>query len=110
MFLGKEGSFQFISPEELFEFNDDGREQDVEEMSAFFDLVKQGYRIVPNRKHRKDRGGNQYKYQDFNRNGNTEGVKVVSIGKIFDFISGLYDNKFTIDFTYDDLIEEAEQA
>jgi hypothetical protein len=110
MFLGKEGSFQFVTPDELFEFNDDGRDQDVEEMSAFFDLVKQSYRIIPNRKNSIDRGGKQYIYQDFNRSGNNEGVKVVLIGKIPEFIEGLYDNKFTINFSYDDLIEEAEQA
>lgn len=110
MFLGKEGNFQFITADELFKFNDNSREADIEEMSAFFDLVKVGYKPIITRKTRNDVGGNLYKFQNFNRNGNSDGAKVLSVGKIFDFIEGLYDNKFSINFTYDDLIEEAEQA
>lgn len=110
MFLGKEGNLQFITADALFHFNDTGREDDVNDMIAFFDLVKAGYKVIITRKTRTDQGGNVYKYQNFNRNGNSDGAKVVGIGKIFDFIEGLYDNKFTINFTYDELLEEAEQA
>jgi hypothetical protein len=110
MFLGKEGDNPIVTPDVLFEFNDNAREDDVNDMSAFFDLVKAGYKIIVSRKTRIDQGGNLYKYQNFNRNGNSDGAKVVNIGKIFEFIEGLYDNKFAINFTYDDLLEEAEQA
>ena len=110
MFLGKEGNFQFMTAEQLFQFNDNSREDDILEMAAFFDLVRAGHRIIITRKTRVDKGDNPYKFQNFNRNGNSDGAKVLSIGKIFDFIEGLYDNKFAINFTYDELIEEAEQA
>lgn len=110
MFLGKEGNLQFITADELFHFNDHSREDDVNEMVAFFDLVKAGYKPIITRKTRKDQGGNPYKYQSFNRNGNPDGVKVLLIGNIFDFIEGLYDSKYVINFTYDELIEEAEQV
>lgn len=110
MFLGKEGDFQFITADELSEFIDNGREDDIQEMSDFFDLVKAGYSIIVRRKKRTDKSGNRYQYPNFNRNGNTDGAKVVGIGKMFDFVQGLYDNKFTINFTFDELIEEAEQA
>lgn len=109
-FLGKEGIYQFTTPDQLFQFNDNAREEDVAEMAAFFDLVKAGYRIIVTRKTRVDQGGQTYKFQNFNRNGNSDGAKVVNVGNIFDFIEGLYDNKFTINFTYDELLEEAEQA
>jgi len=109
-FLGKDGCTPYITPKVLLDFNDDGREDDVSEMSAMFSLANARHRIIVTRKVRTDKGRNRYKFQNFNRNGNPDGAKVVLIGNIEQFLEDLYDNKFVINFTYDDLIEEAEQA
>lgn len=108
-FLGKEGTTPYVTPEQLFEFNDNSRQEDVDEAGRFIDLGKQ-YGIVSCKNPRLDKGGNRYAYPVFNRNGNTDGVKVVEFGNIFQFIQDLYDRKFAIGFTYDDLIVEAEQS
>lgn len=110
MFLGKTGREPYVIPEQLFQFNDHAREDDVDEMAAFFDLIKEGLKMVVRRKAQTDVGGNPYKYPNFIRPKSPEGAKVVLIGNIDQFIKDYQAGKIRTDFTYDDLIAEAEQA
>lgn len=110
MFLGKVGTVKYLTPEQLFQFNDYAREEDVEEMAAFFDLIKEGLKMVVRRKPQYDISGNAYKYPNFIRPKSPEGVKVILIGKIDQFIKDYQAGKVKTNFTYVDLIAEAEQA
>ncbi|WP_345954758.1 hypothetical protein [Mucilaginibacter sp. PAMB04168] len=109
-FLGKEGAIAYLTPQQLFSFNDHAREEDVDHFANVIELGKQ-FRMTGCQKPKApDKGGNKYVWPVFNRNGNVDGGKVLNIGNLYQFINDLYDRKFTIGFTYDDLIEEAEQV
>lgn len=109
-FLGKEGTVAYLTPQQLFTFNDNSREEDVDYFADVIELSKQ-YKMVDCKKPKTpDKGGNNYVWPIFNRNGNSAGGKVLNIGNLYQFVNDLYDRKFTIGFTYDDLIEEAEQV
>jgi hypothetical protein len=109
-FLGKVGGTAYITPQLLFTFNDNAREEDVDYFANVIDLGRQ-YKMTGCRKSKNpDKGGNHYMWPVFNRNGNVDGGKVLDIGNLFQFVKDLYDRKFIIGFTYDELIEEAEQV
>jgi hypothetical protein len=109
MFLGKDGHEAYLFAEQLFDFTDNARVEDIESFAHVLELGKQ-FRMIGCSKPKTDKGGNLYIYPAFSRNGNNDGGKVLNIGKLFQFVNDLYDRKFIIGFTYDDLIEEAEQA
>jgi len=108
-FLGKEGNTPYLTPQQLLTLNDYGRQADIISFVHVLELSKQ-YQMIACSAPKPDRGGNEYVWPTFNRNGNSDGGKVLNIGNLFQFITDLYDRKFTVGFTYDDLIDEAEQA
>jgi hypothetical protein len=110
MFLGKEGKEPYIDPKTLLTFIDNSRIEDVDEMEAFFMLVKENLKMSVNRKIKTDIKGNRYKFETFFRAKGSEGVKVMLIGDIQRFISDYQAGKFEIDFTLEDLVSEAEVA
>lgn len=99
----------YLSIELIIKFNDEARESDVEHFAHVLELG-QRFRMVGCSRIQKDRSGNEYIYPAFSRNGNNDGGKVLNIGNLFLFVNDLYDRKFVIGFTYDELIEEAEKA
>ncbi|WP_158827657.1 hypothetical protein [Mucilaginibacter lacusdianchii] len=109
-FLGKDGSTPYVKPEELLAFNDNGRIADIEGMATLFNLIKGRHQIIINRKDGKDKAGKAYKYQPFNNGGMADGAKVVLISRMADFFNDLYSKKVITEFTYDELLEEAERA
>lgn len=110
LFLGKEGGTPYLTPQQLLTFNDNAREEDVDYFANVVELSRQFQMTGCRRSKTPDRGGNYYLWPIFNRNGNVDGGKVLNIGNLFQFIQDLYDRKFTVGFTYDELIDEAEQA
>lgn len=109
-FLGKDGSTAYIETKTLLNFIDTARDEDIEELDSFFDLTKEGLKMAINRRVLVDKGGNPYKYENFIRPRGPEGVKVPLIGDIKQFIIDYQAGKFSIDFTLEDLVAEAEQA
>ncbi|MEN0054471.1 MAG: hypothetical protein AAGC65_12430 [Mucilaginibacter sp.] len=98
---------KYLNRETLLNFIDKGRIDDVEEFSAFFDLLKQGREYAFPRKKREDKGRNPYKYASFLGTG--EGCKVMLIGNMENFILDYTRKLCTIDFTLEELIEQAEK-
>jgi hypothetical protein len=109
-FLGKDGKSAYIEPKTLLHFIDTARTEDIEEMESFFNLVKEDLKMAINRRINVDRGGNRYKYENFIRPKGPEGVKVQIIGEIERFIKEYQQGKFSINFTLEQLVEEAEKA
>lgn len=110
MCLGKIGNFRYITPKELLYFIDHGRIEDIQEMDAFFNLVKEKNKMAINRRIQKDKGGNPYRYENFIRPRGNEGVKVMVIGNILQFIADYQQDKWVTNFTLDDLVVEAEKG
>jgi hypothetical protein len=108
MFLGKNGSTPYVDAKTLLNFIDNARTEDVDEMESFFNLVKEELKMAINRRVNTDRGGNSYKYENFLRPKGPEGVKVQMVGDIQRFITDYQAGKFTIDFTLEELVTEAE--
>ena len=109
-FLGKDGPTAYIETKTLLHFIDTARDEDIEELDSFFDLVKEDLKMAINRRVLVDRGGNPYKYENFIRPRGPEGVKVPLIGNIKQFIIDYQASKFSIEFTLEDLVAEAESA
>ena len=109
-FLGKDGKEAYITSSVLLQFIDTARNEDIEEMDSFFSLIKENLKMAINRRELTDRGGNKYKYENFLRPKGPEGVKVVLIGDMQRFITEYQQGAFTIDFTLEELVEEAEKA
>jgi hypothetical protein len=108
MFLGKEGQDPIIAPEPLLDFYDNGCNEDVDEMDGFFDLINQRRKFSLNLRERKDAGGKLYLYVNFLGSMGPEGKKVLLIGKMKQFITNLHRGLVSIDFTFEQLVEEAE--
>jgi len=109
-FLGKDGGPAYVTPQQLLEFVDTARIEDIEEFQALFGLVKEQLQIVVPRKQRMDRGARPYKYPNFIRPNSPDGVKVVLIGNINQFMMDYRDGKFITNFTLEDLVTEAEKV
>lgn len=110
MFLGKVGDTTYVSPKNLMAFVEGARLEDVQEFDALLQLTKERLRIVFDRKIRTDKGGYDYQYLNFVRPNAIEGVKAVLIDNVKQFIIDYRDAKFTINFTLDELVAEAEKA
>lgn len=110
MFLGKEGNNAYIDPAALLNFIDNGRIEDIKEMEAFFNLVNEQLKMAINRRVQSDKAGLPYKYENFLRPKGPEGVKVIIIGRIKEFILDYQSGQFAIDFNLEDLVNEAEKA
>jgi hypothetical protein len=109
-FLGKDGSTPYVEPKTLLHFIDTARTEDVEEMQSFFGLVKEELKMAINRRINTDRGGNPYKFENFIRPKGPEGVKLMLIDNIQQFVADYQAGKITINFTLEDLVEEAEKV
>jgi hypothetical protein len=101
---------QYISSKSLLQFVDGGRIEDVQELEALFDLTKEGLKISLPRHTRKDRGGLDYKYATFLRANGPDGVKVIMLDNIDEFMIAYRDKQFTTNFTLEELVSEAEKA
>lgn len=110
MFLGKGESPAYVTPHQILQFVDKGRLEDVKELEGFFDMVKERLKIIVPRNPRTDKSAVPYKYTTFIRPNSPDGAKVVLIGNINQFMDDYRDGKFSIDFTFEELVAEAEKA
>lgn len=107
-FLGKEGSRKYPSSIEAFlTYCKSLRELEIEQLEQFFSNVKAGRRYIGTIVTRMDKGNRPYKYITFNNLGGNRGVKVVVNEWMNKFINDYYDHKIQIDFTLEQLVEEA---
>ncbi|RZM24753.1 MAG: hypothetical protein EOO88_21730 [Pedobacter sp.] len=109
-FLGKTGKEAYVKPTDLLTFVDDGRIEDIQSMDHFFSLIKEDLKMVINRKVLIDRGGVKYKFERFLRPKGEEGEKVVCLGRIEQFTADFQRGKFIIDFSFEELVAEAEKV
>jgi hypothetical protein len=110
MFLGLTGEEAYVKPEQLLHFIDTGRIEDIQEADACVTLVKDRTKVAIPRRVLVDKGGNPYKYPTFIQPNGPDGVKVVQVGNIFQFLTDYHKGRFVIDFTLDDLVTAAENA
>ncbi|RVU02370.1 hypothetical protein EOD41_00060 [Mucilaginibacter limnophilus] len=91
-------------------FGETLRDEDEEELSAFFSLINEKLKMTIHRRIQTDRGGKRYKYENFLRPKGPEGVKVILGGNMLQFIKDYQAGLFETNFTLDDLIAEAHKV
>ena len=106
-YLGKETGSNYSTPEKFVSYAKSLREHEVEQLQQFFDFVKNGKRIVGTLIGRKDRAGRPYLHPSFHMANSSQGVKVIIEGGLGAFIKDYQEGKVTIDFTLEELVEEA---
>lgn len=108
-FLGKEeGNTEIYPNPSLFlNYVKSLTEVEFEQFEQFFDFVKKENRIVGSLVTRTDRAEKSYVFPNFLRNRGTTGVKLVMEPSIIKFLNLYMDSKISIDFTLEDLVDEA---
>lgn len=108
-FLGKEAGNTEIYPNPLLFLNyvKSLTEAEFEQLEQFFDFVKKENRIVGSLVTRTDRAERSYIFPNFLRNRGTTGVKLIMEPSIIKFLNLYMDSKIAIDFTLEDLVDEA---
>lgn len=108
MFLGKDNCQAYIEPATLLHFVDNGRIENVLQTGEFIDGVYHRRKFSISLLDRKDSVGEPYTYQSFLNPMGPEGKKVMSIGNMKQFIIDCHRGMFVTDFTFEQLIQEAE--
>jgi hypothetical protein len=106
-FLGKDGSTGYFKPDELLDYARSLREPEIEQADQTFQCVNAGLRTTGSFVTRVDKGGRQYTYLTFNKINASVGLKVILEGGMKQFINDYQDGKISIDFTLEQLVEEA---
>lgn len=83
------------------------RKEDYEHTENLFNCLKERLRMTNSLRLRKDRGENLYYWGDFARANGNEGVKIIGHPGILELIKLYRDGKVQIDFTMDELVDEA---
>ncbi|WP_423149205.1 hypothetical protein [Rubrolithibacter danxiaensis] len=107
VFLGKEDGTNYFTAKGFVEYAKSLREHEVEQLEQFFEFVKNGHRIVGTLITRKDKAGRPYQHPPFHMAKSSQGVKVITEGGMAVFIKDYQEGRITINFTLEELIEEA---
>jgi hypothetical protein len=100
----------YVKSATLRDFAENGRLDDVQDTEQYFTNVKAKGKYNYNRKVRNDKGGIPYQYINFLESNGSEGVKVVHLDNMAQFIRDYNQGKFWIDFTFEELVAEAEKV
>jgi hypothetical protein len=109
-YLGKNGKPGFDTPEGLLTYGNSLTSSDEAYLRKFFGFVKQGLRSDGGSELRKDVVGRQYQFITFYLPKSRPGVKLVVSGSLLHFFGQYQNGNIVIDFTLDDLIEEAKKS
>ncbi|OOQ61344.1 hypothetical protein [Mucilaginibacter pedocola] len=101
---------KYVQPKTLLNFVDTGRFDDVSDLDKFILKVKDNGKYNYSRKVRQDKGGFNYKYISVFESNGPEGFKIVLLDNMDHFLREYHLGLFTIDFTLEDLVKEAEKS
>ena len=106
-FFGIEGGKQYCQPGMFISYAKSLRENEIEQLEQFIDCMNDGLRTIGTVTTRRDKGGRQYSYLNFVKINATVGIKVILEAGMKQLISDYQDGKIAIDFTLEQLVEEA---
>jgi len=106
-FLGKEEGPSYFKPEAFVQFAKSLRPKEISELQEVFTGMAEGLRIGGSIAARTDRGGRKYAFVTVNRTNANTGGKYILEGGTIPFLKDYVDGKFVIDFTLEQLVEEA---
>jgi hypothetical protein len=106
-FFGKNGKPGYSTSEEFLEYGETLTPSDEEHLRKGANYMKEGLRTDGGSEIRRDVAGKQYQYYRFYKSRSTPGVKFILTTSIIRLINDYQNGLITIDFTLDDLINEA---
>lgn len=106
-FLGKEEGPNYSNCEKFLTYGKSLREHEVEQLDQFFGFVKEGVQIIGSLITRQDKSNRMYHHPEFNLMNSKQGVKIILEAGMAEFIKDYQKGKIYIDFTLEELIEEA---
>ena len=107
MFLGKEGYNPYMAPEEVVSYAKSLRPHELEQMEEYFHCLKRGLRQTGPVITRIDKGNRPYQHPLFHDTSSTPTMKVIIEGGMKAFVADCRSGAIHINFTFDELIEEA---
>lgn len=106
-FFGKGSSF-YDEKQEFLAWGELSRDEDIAQVQKFIFIVKTGLRIINTSTEKRDVGGVPYKFLTYLKpNADRDGVKLVLTGPWGRILEDYQNRLIKIDFTLDELIEEA---
>ena len=109
-FFGKDGSIPYDTPEPFLAHGKKLTPSDVEGMRKCISYAKEGLKTDGGSDIRTDVAGLQYRFYQFYRPKSRPGAKLVLTAGMVRLMSDYQNGKVTIDFTLDDLIDEARKS
>jgi hypothetical protein len=94
----------------LVNFAETGRLDDVQDMEQYFTNVLGKGKYSYSRKIRTDKGGLKYQFVPFLESNGPEGLKVILLDNMAQFIRDYHQGKFWINFTFEELLAESTKA
>lgn len=109
--MGKVPNIKGITiSEEFLKYGESLRDEEVQQLGQFIDFAKHGINVTGSLIKRKDKGGRPYVFTNFLRGKATTGTKIILTPWMDEFINSYIDGRLTINFTLDELIEEASKG
>lgn len=110
-FLGKIPNIKGITnSEEFLVYGESLRDEEVQQLGQFFGFLKNGINVTGSLIKRNDKGDRQYIFTNFLRGKATTGTKIILTPWMDEFVNSYVDGRITINFTLDELIEEARKG
>ncbi len=106
-FLGKEEGPNYSTSDNFLKYAKSLREHEVEQLDQFFGFVKDEVQIIGSLITRQDKGNRKYQHPEFNLMNSKQGVKIIMEAGMANFIKDYQKGKIYIDFTLEELVEEA---
>lgn len=106
-FLGKEPGTAYFKPQELVTFAKSLRPREIADLQTVLTGFTDGSRVGGTVAARSDKGGRQYAFITINRANANTGGKYILEGGMVPFLNDYMNGKFIINFTLEQLVEEA---
>lgn len=97
----------YSDPETVILYAKSLRAQEIEQLEQFFNYVRNGVRIIGSLVTRKDRSNRSYQHPTFLNGRSSTGTKVILEAGMKDFLNDYMEGKVSINFTLEELVEEA---
>ena len=106
-FKSENNSNAFFEKESLMTHLKSLRKEDCDHLDNLFKFMGEGLRMSNSLNRRYDKFGNPYYWGSFIRANANEGVKILEHDGLIELIKQYRDGKIKIDFTIDELVDEA---
>jgi hypothetical protein len=106
-FLGKEEGTSYFTPQSFVEYAKSLRPSEVADLEQVLIFMQEGLRIGGKLKMQTDRGKRKYVFLEATRANSSTGAKLIIEAETRQLLQDYVNAKFVINFTLDELVEEA---